>query len=303
MPETTVDRLDAAHPQPEHMHCLEVWGGNTAVNKWFEMPGLTAWVYSRPHADSAGGGDVYYLSSCASGRITRILLADVSGHGERVSQVAVHLRELLRDHVNLIRQSGFVQAVNRKFSDTQPFGRFATAVIGTYFAPKRSYEFCNAGHPPQLLYRAETGAWSALELGEQERAKLPPNFPFGVDAETQYEQQTVALRPGDAVLSYTDAVTESLCPDGSLLTTKGLLEIVRSIEMRRPEEFITQLIQALRLLNPNNLSGDDTTVILCQATRTSASLKDSLLAPFRVLRRARDNTILAAGEVGQTGSE
>ena len=35
-------------PQPEHMHCMEVWGGNTAVDKWFDMPGLTAWVYSQP---------------------------------------------------------------------------------------------------------------------------------------------------------------------------------------------------------------------------------------------------------------
>jgi hypothetical protein len=31
---------------------------------------------------------VYYLSSCASGRITRILLADVSGHGELVAGTA-----------------------------------------------------------------------------------------------------------------------------------------------------------------------------------------------------------------------
>ena len=45
-----------SHPQPEHMQCMEVWGGNTAVDKWFEMPGLTAWVYSQPHGDVYGWG-------------------------------------------------------------------------------------------------------------------------------------------------------------------------------------------------------------------------------------------------------
>jgi sigma-B regulation protein RsbU (phosphoserine phosphatase) len=189
-----VSVLGDSRPQPEHMQCMEVWGGNTAVDKWFDMPGLTAWVYSQPHGTSSGGGDVYYLSSCASGRITRILLADVSGHGEKVSQVAVSLRELVRSHVNLVRQSRFVQAVNREFTDADHTGKFATAIIGTYFAPTRSFEFCNVGHPPPFLYRADTETWSMLDIKAQERDKLPPNFPFGIDAATEYEQQSEEYR-------------------------------------------------------------------------------------------------------------
>ena len=34
---------------PEQMHCMEVWGGNTAIDKWFKLPGLNAWVFSDPH--------------------------------------------------------------------------------------------------------------------------------------------------------------------------------------------------------------------------------------------------------------
>ena len=59
------------------------------------MPGLSVWVYSRPHGSSLGGGDVYYLSLCASGRISRVLLADVSGHGELVSGLGVGLRDVM----------------------------------------------------------------------------------------------------------------------------------------------------------------------------------------------------------------
>lgn len=280
--------------QPEHMHCMEVWGGNTAVDKWFDMPGLTAWVYSQPHGTSSGGGDVYYISSCASGRITRILLADVSGHGEKVSQVAISLRELMRSHVNLVRQKRFVQAVNRAFTDADHTGKFATAIIGTYFAPTRSYEFCNAGHPPSFLYRADPGTWSMLDITVQERDELPPNFPLGIDASTEYQQQSVKLNPGDAILSYSDALIESVRQDGELLMPAGLLDIVQSIEMGHPEAFVPKLIETIRGLSPENLTGDDTTIIMCQATKSRPSLRNNLLAPIRVLRKAADNTTLVA---------
>ena len=44
------------------------------------MAGLTAWVYSKPFGDSEGGGDVHYVSSCATGRITRLMLAELDSH-------------------------------------------------------------------------------------------------------------------------------------------------------------------------------------------------------------------------------
>ena len=63
------------------MQCMEVWGGNQTADSGVIMAGLDAWVYSKPFGGADGGGDVYYVSSCATGRITRLLVADVSGHG------------------------------------------------------------------------------------------------------------------------------------------------------------------------------------------------------------------------------
>ena len=99
----------------DRMQCMEVWGGNSPVDRGFEVPGLDVWVYSRPYERAQRGGDVYYVSSCASGRITRLLLADVSGHGTAVASVATGLRDLMRQHVNLINQTRFVREMNRQF--------------------------------------------------------------------------------------------------------------------------------------------------------------------------------------------
>ena len=92
---------------------MEVWGGNREMNEHRQMTGIDAWVYSLPYGGAVGGGDLYYLSSCASGRVTRMLLADVSGHGSAVSGIATSLRTLMRKSVNMISQRSLVQSMNR----------------------------------------------------------------------------------------------------------------------------------------------------------------------------------------------
>ena len=72
----------------QHMQCMEVWGGSQLTSAGVEMGGLDVWVYSKPFGEAQRGGDVYYASSCATGRISRLLLADVSGHGTSVAATA-----------------------------------------------------------------------------------------------------------------------------------------------------------------------------------------------------------------------
>src|SRR5688572_6077405 len=98
------------------MQCMEVWGGNAAVDSGVVMAGLDAWVYSRPYHGNDAGGDVHYVSSCATGRINRLLLADVSGHGAAVGGVATGLRGLMRRYINFIDQTRFVGEINRAFT-------------------------------------------------------------------------------------------------------------------------------------------------------------------------------------------
>lgn len=111
--------------ETERMRCMEVWGGNQAIDRRLTTAGLNVWLHSRPFDNALGGGDVYYVSSCASGRITRLLLADVSGHGEIVSQTAIGLRDLMRLNVNYIKQTRFLKAMNDQFAIVDEEGGFA----------------------------------------------------------------------------------------------------------------------------------------------------------------------------------
>ena len=138
----------------QHMQCLEVWGGSQLTSAGVEMGGLDVWVFSKPFGEAQRGGDVYYASSCATGRISRLLLADVSGHGTSVAATAADLRTLMRRFVNRLDQAEFVRLLNQQFIALSQSATFATAVVTTFFAPSRRLTVCNAGHPRPFLYRA-----------------------------------------------------------------------------------------------------------------------------------------------------
>src|SRR5579864_4731944 len=85
--------------------CLEIRGGNRSESYSVELPGLSGWVSCRPLTPSDHGGDLHYLTVCGEGAVSRIVLADVAGHGDIVSSVADRLRLGLRKHVNTWDQS------------------------------------------------------------------------------------------------------------------------------------------------------------------------------------------------------
>ncbi|MBV8781393.1 MAG: serine/threonine-protein phosphatase, partial [Phycisphaerae bacterium] len=201
--------LDSNSVNSQVMQCMEVWGGNEPVEKFVSLPGLDAWVFSRPYLSAEAGGDVYYASSCATGRIVRLLLADVSGHGSAVCDIARDLRSLMRAHVNRLSQQSFVGEMNRQFTALSASGCFATAVVNTFFAPNNQLTLCNAGHPAPLLYRAKMRQWSLIKPVSQ-APDLPAqgifNLPLGIEDVVDYEQFAVDMEIGDMVVCYSDSL-------------------------------------------------------------------------------------------------
>ena len=269
-------------PASEKMQCMEVWGGNRATWSQFSLPGLDVWVHSEPYLSDAGGGDVYYLSSCASGRISRMLLADVSGHGASVAPVAQDLRDLMRQNINFIKQTQLVASLNSQFESISAAGCFATAIVSTYFSPTRTLSVCNAGHPAPLLRDARTGRWSASEAGTDNNSTS--NLPIGIVDGIGYRSAKLRLNVNDMVLTYTDSLSEAVDADGKMLGTQGVCDIINSLRSSTPDRLIPSLLEKIRMVNPRNLQADDTTVMLLRANGSGARLIDSLKAPFRIVR-------------------
>lgn len=264
----------------QHMQCMEVWGGSQLTSRGVEFGGLDAWVYSKPYGKAHAGGDIYYASSCATGRISRLLLADVAGHGQTVAATAADLRTLMRRFVNRLDQTEFVRLLNQQFAVLPRTGAFATAIVTTFFEPSRRLTVCNAGHPRPLLFRAATGHWDFLGTLGPGSQTAPSNIPLGLFDAAVYEQFDVELEPGDCLLSYTDALIESRDSDGEMLGEDGLLRITRILGDVPPEKMIETLLAEIETRYPENLSEDDVTVLVVRANgrRLRFSLRDKLKA-------------------------
>jgi serine phosphatase RsbU (regulator of sigma subunit) len=214
-------------------------------------------VYSRPHQGDAHGGDVHYVSLCGGGVITRLLVADVSGHGEAVADISRTLRGLMRKNINRKSQARLVGALNREFTAFAQEGRFATAVAATYLTAGDSLAVCNAGHPRPLWYRAAQGRWSILAAESGAAADLP----LGVDKDSGYNQLSVTLGKDDVVLFYTDALTEARDSAGRALGEEGLLRLAASLIPSGARQVGHELLAAVDRHRGEAAADDDVTVL------------------------------------------
>ena len=277
------------------LHCTEVWGGNTRVDRAVALPGLDAWVVSQPCGHAPAGGDVHYVSACAAGQVVRALVADVSGHGPAAAGTAVALRRVMRRLVNDHDQRRLVRHLNRQFTaaaaalrgpdGSPPEYRFATAVALTYDSYTRRLLACNAGHPPPLWYRADHRRWTTLEPTTDDAAAAVRNVPVGVVDGVDFAQFGVDLAVGDLILCHTDSLTEARDAAGRVIGTPGLLDHVRAAHAAAadPAALVPALIAALDALDARNSTADDLTCLLLRANgaRPVVPLLDRLLSPAR----------------------
>ena len=232
--------------ESHELHCLEVWGGSSYADHSASVPGLDISVCARPVGESAAGGDLYLISSCSSGWISRMLIADVAGHGDEVSDLSAKLRKAMHNSINTVDQSKLARTLNTSFSEISEGSKFATALLMTYFMPTGHLIFVNAGHPPPLLCRAGSQEWTPIDQGAngvltkstRELRVGIRNLPLGIIGSTEYEQIAIKINPGDRVCAYTDAYIEAQSADGQLLGVDGFSKILSRIsrDMTRQDE-------------------------------------------------------------------
>ena len=252
--------------QTHALQCMEVWGGNRAIHSGISVPGIDAWISSDPYEGNARGGDIHYVSMCGAGKISRFAITDVSGHGDTVGELADRLRLLMRKYINTLNQTRLARALNQDFSRLAQTGRFATSLLTTYFSPTDHLIVCNAGHPRPLWYHAASKTWELLDHDLPQRATEVVNLPLGIIEPTDYVQFAVKLDQGDLVMIYTDSLMEAANAEGVQLGEQGLLDLVRSIDVERPQDLNAEVLAAVAAYRQAAAADDDQTLLLLHHT-------------------------------------
>jgi serine phosphatase RsbU (regulator of sigma subunit) len=259
----SIDQAEREHS----LQCMEIWGGFEPVERAVATPGLNLWVFSQPYRGEEQGGDVHYVTLCGGGVITRIVVADVAGHGASVAAFSSSLRGLLRKNINQKSQKRLVGQVNRQFAAMAGAQRFATAIVTTYLASTDRMSICNAGHPSPLYFRAADSHWSLISKRDGSDAGLA-NLPLGLDDETSYPSVELPLGRGDIIVFYTDALIEAADHEGRLLGESGLLETVRRLELddQPPASIGGALLAAVANHRQGQPAADDVTLVVVRHT-------------------------------------
>lgn len=251
-------------PGSHAIACMEVWGGNRKTESEVSLPGLAAWVYSEPLVSSAGGGDVYYLSVCNAGILSRVVLADVSGHGPGVNEVAERLRNQMHEHINTWDQSQFMRTLAEMFRRSEGGPNYATAVVLGFYRQESQLAFTLAGHPEPLWYQASEGRWQLLPEEAGPASGGPIGLPLGMIPGTNYHQSLIDFRPGDVLVLYTDALIEAEGPDGGEIGRDRLLDLAQHCPTNSPSDAGRCLVEQVRLINQQRKPDDDETLIVLQ---------------------------------------
>jgi sigma-B regulation protein RsbU (phosphoserine phosphatase) len=216
---------------------------------------------------AARGGDIYYLSVCSKGTISRITLADVAGHGEAVSNAAARLQDALRLHADHWDQSVLIRHLNNTFlTGGESALEYATAFVVSYYGQTGELLFTNAGHPPPLWYKAAKQEWDFMRESTP-WSRAVTDLPLGIISGTSYTQTAVALDPGDLLILYTDGISESVSETGERLGLNRLLHLARQLPATSAADAGMALLAAVEQYRGAALAEDDETLIALQRSR------------------------------------
>jgi serine phosphatase RsbU (regulator of sigma subunit)/putative methionine-R-sulfoxide reductase with GAF domain len=207
------------------------------------------------------GGDFYDffslppqagLAGAAEGRVG-IVIADVADKGVPAALVMALARTLVRTMALDGRQPqlAIARANQLLYGDTRS-ELFVTLFYAVLTPGSSEIECVNAGHMPPLLFRAKDGTVEEVRIQAMAMGVLP---------DVEFEQKTLSLEPGDALLLYTDGVTDSSNPEGEFFGRQRLMAAIRAHRSRSAQELVTRIEQAVELFRGDAPQFDDLTIV------------------------------------------
>lgn len=237
----------------------EVWGGIRSDDLHASTRGVVASLYSRA-CEGGKGGDLYYFSVSASDMLTRIAVADVSGHGPAVTDVSQWIYDSLAARMNSAEGNEVLADLNRLAAE-RGYKALTTAVVVTFYRPDSHLYFAYAGHPPAFVRRTSDDRWRRVTLEEDDD---PANLPLGVDPDVRYDQQRIPLARGDRLFLYTDGVVEAPNVDGEILGATRLAAVLDAGSTGTPKDVKDTVLAAIQEHTGGCLTHDDVTFMVVE---------------------------------------
>ncbi len=197
------------------------------------------------------GGDYYDYLMYPDEQVG-LAIGDVAGKG----MPAALLMSSLQAKVQAIAETfpspaALVARLNRSVATTCPDNRFVTFFYSRLNLRSGELAYCNAGHNPPLMARAD-GTVVRLEGGGPV---------LGILRGLSYQERSCVMEVGDLLLLYSDGVTEAQSPSGEEFGEERLEEILRESRGDGVEAILAIVLEAVRSWTAGQPPTDDITLV------------------------------------------
>lgn len=201
------------------------------------------------------GGDYYDFLARDDGHVV-LAVADVSGHGAAAAVIMAMTRALVHREVGAHGEpERLLAAVNDGLVRNIPERQFVTACAVELAPGAGAVTFALAGHPQPMLLRA-----GDHRVGD---AGVPQGPPLGVLTDVAYDRQRVELAPGDALVLFTDGLTEARRGDGPLLGEDEVARCLRETDGAGAGAIVARLVERVRAhVGADATPEDDVTIVV-----------------------------------------
>ena len=201
-------------------------------------------------------GDLYAIFPLAEAR-WGIVIGDVAGKGTAAALYMAMVHGLILSEVLRHRSPATVLAeVNKSILRQSSSGILVSVFLGILDPKRQTIRYANAGHNPPMLRRAS----GTIEPLARTGALL------GAFEEYPLSDATIMLGPGDAVVMYTDGITEAWPPHPSR-EYYGINRLTAAIAAapRKAGEILAHVEADLKAFVENAPQADDITLVVVAA--------------------------------------
>lgn len=197
------------------------------------------------------GGDYYDFLELGHERLG-LVIGDISGKGIAAALLMANLQANFRSQcaIALDEPLRLLHSVNQLFCANTADAAFATLFFAEYDNATRRLRYANCGHLPPLLLHSD---------GSLDRLQATATI-LGAFKDWDCSLSECQLSPGDALLLYTDGVTESFNPSDEEFGEARLIDTLRRHHHLNSQSLLSAIIDEVRRFSPHD-QHDDITLI------------------------------------------
>jgi sigma-B regulation protein RsbU (phosphoserine phosphatase) len=199
------------------------------------------------------GGDLYGVCDAGSERLV-IFLGDVSGKGIPASMFMVRAISLARLLAREIAEpEKILTRLNDELAADNPSGMFVTFLCAVFEPKSGRLALANAGQcRPVILHDGQPPRWAVKNLGTA----------LGFEPGLEFERADLMLQRGDALILYSDGVTEAFNPQEELYGDKRLIADTAGLSGQSATGIMTNLLARVRAHASGAPQSDDIAVMV-----------------------------------------